>query len=87
VEVHCDEGVAIHIDPEPCVHVRESMCEASVGERIPTSQTPPCGSPPSAQIKERHRLEIRVRWRFCIRGPLGNPPFELVGLARLQVQK
>jgi hypothetical protein len=23
VEVHCDEGVAIHIGPEPCVHARE----------------------------------------------------------------
>jgi hypothetical protein len=34
VEVHCDEGVAIHIGPEPCAHARESMGEASVGERI-----------------------------------------------------
>jgi len=34
VEVHYDEGVAIHIGPEPCVHVRESMGEASAGERI-----------------------------------------------------
>jgi hypothetical protein len=34
VEVHCDEGVAIQIGPEPCVHARESMGEASVGERI-----------------------------------------------------
>ena len=34
MEVHCDEGVAIHIGPEPCVHARENMVEASVGERI-----------------------------------------------------
>lgn len=34
MEVHCDEGVAIHIGPEPCVHARESMGEASAGERI-----------------------------------------------------
>ena len=34
MEVHCDEGVAIHIGPEPCVRARESMGEASVGERI-----------------------------------------------------
>ena len=34
MEVHCDEGVAIHIGPEPCVYVRESMGEASAGERI-----------------------------------------------------
>jgi hypothetical protein len=34
VQVHLDEGVAIHIGPEPCVHARESIGEASVGERI-----------------------------------------------------
>lgn len=34
MKVHCDEGVAIHIGPEPCVHVRESVDEASAGERI-----------------------------------------------------
>jgi hypothetical protein len=34
VQVHCDEGIAIHIGPEPCVHARESMGEASAGERI-----------------------------------------------------
>ncbi len=34
MEVHCDEGIAIHIGPEPCVHARESMGEASAGERI-----------------------------------------------------
>jgi hypothetical protein len=40
VEVHCDEGVAIHIDPEPCVHVRESMCEA-VGRGAHTDEPNP----------------------------------------------
>jgi hypothetical protein len=34
VEVHCDEGGAIRIGPEPCVHARESMGEASAGEGI-----------------------------------------------------
>jgi hypothetical protein len=34
VQVHCDEGVAIHIGPEPCVVVREGRGEASAGERI-----------------------------------------------------
>jgi hypothetical protein len=34
VEVHCDEGVANHIGPEPCAVVREGIGEASVGERI-----------------------------------------------------
>jgi hypothetical protein len=34
VQVPCDEGVAVHIDPEPCVSSREAGGEASVGERI-----------------------------------------------------
>ena len=34
MEVHYDEGLATHIGPEPCVHVREGVGEASVGERI-----------------------------------------------------
>jgi len=34
VQVHYDEGVAIHIGPEPCVAVREDDDEASVGEGI-----------------------------------------------------
>jgi hypothetical protein len=34
VQVHYDEGVAIHIGLEPCVFVREGECEASVEVRI-----------------------------------------------------
>lgn len=34
MEVHCDEGVANHIGPEPCAGIREDVGEASVGERI-----------------------------------------------------
>ena len=34
MQVHYDEGVAIHIDPKPCVGVREDGDEASVGESI-----------------------------------------------------
>ena len=33
MKVHHDEGVAIHIDPEPCAGLREDDGEASVGER------------------------------------------------------
>lgn len=32
MKVRCDEGIAIHIGPEPCVVVREGAGEASVGE-------------------------------------------------------
>ena len=34
MQVHYDEGVAIHIGPEPCVAVCEGGREASAGERI-----------------------------------------------------
>jgi len=33
VQVHYDEGVAIHIAPEPCAGIREGVGEASAGER------------------------------------------------------
>jgi hypothetical protein len=33
VQVHCDEGIANHIGPEPCAGVREGVGEASAGER------------------------------------------------------
>jgi hypothetical protein len=34
VQVRRSEGVAIHIDPKPCVSIREDTGEASAGERI-----------------------------------------------------
>jgi hypothetical protein len=34
VQVHRDEGVAIHIGPEPCAGVREDAGEASAGDCI-----------------------------------------------------
>ena len=33
MQVHCDEGVATHIGPEPCADFREDVGEASAGER------------------------------------------------------
>ena len=32
MQVHCDEGLATHIGPEPCAVTREGAGEASVGE-------------------------------------------------------
>ena len=34
MEVRRGEGLAIHIDPEPCAVIREGAGEASAGERI-----------------------------------------------------
>ena len=33
MQVLCNEGIAIHIGPEPCAGVREDVGEASAGER------------------------------------------------------
>jgi hypothetical protein len=33
VQVRYDEGVATHVDPEPCIVAREGRGEASAGER------------------------------------------------------
>lgn len=33
MQVHCNEGVAIRIGPEPCGRAREGAAEASAGER------------------------------------------------------
>ena len=35
MRVHCDEGVATHVAPDPCAVLREDDCEASAGERKP----------------------------------------------------
>ena len=34
MQVRCNEGVAIRIDPESCVCIREDADEALTGERI-----------------------------------------------------
>ena len=34
MQVHCDEGVAIRIGPEPWAGIREGVGEASAGERV-----------------------------------------------------
>jgi hypothetical protein len=52
VEVHCDEEVAIHIGPEPCVHARESMGEASGGAHRPAIE-PRKNSNPNADVLHR----------------------------------
>jgi hypothetical protein len=43
VQLHCDEGLAIYIGPEPCAGIREDVGEASAGERA--------GQPLSREIK------------------------------------
>jgi hypothetical protein len=40
VQVPCDEGVAIHIGPEPCADVRKGAGEASAGECTGVNKRP-----------------------------------------------
>jgi hypothetical protein len=52
VQVHYDEGVAIHIGPEPCVGTREGVGEASVGEHTGQSLSRESLIVPSADVVE-----------------------------------
>ena len=70
MQVHYDEGVAIHIGPEPCAVIREGGGEASVGEGT--------GQPLSREIYAipgcRRRFECgrqhgRARYRKRPNGP------------------
>jgi hypothetical protein len=70
VQVHYDEGVAIHIGPEPCVGARKDADEASVGEGIGQplsleSSVPGADAVSSAEgntFRTRHR-EVRTARR------------------------
>ncbi len=55
MQVHCDEGVATRIGPEPCVSVREGRGEASVGERIgqPLSRESHSSRTPTSLIRRK----------------------------------
>jgi len=91
VEVHCDEGVATHIGPAPCVVTREGRDEASAGERIgqPLSLENYINRDADAgthrgrqhgQVRQRERLPARRGQRpWHVRTLLGREPG---GLAR-----
>ena len=88
MQVHYDEGVAIHIGPEPCVGVREDGDEASVGEGIGQplsreSQSPGADAVSSAEgntFRTHHRKVRTTRrgrrtwhvWKLVVREP-GDP--------------
>ena len=37
MQVHCDEGIANHIGPEPCAGIREDAGEASAHAGVPVA--------------------------------------------------
>ena len=88
MQVHYDEGVAIHIDPEPCVGVRKDGDEASVGEGIGQqwsreSQSPGADAVSSAEgntFRTHHRkvrTARRGRRTWHVQKLLGREPGDL----------
>jgi hypothetical protein len=91
VQVHYDEGVAIHIGPEPCVGVRKDADEASVGESIGQplsreSQSPDADAVSSAEgntFRTHHRKVRTARrgrrtWHVQKLVPVGNLRSEIL---------
>ena len=64
MKVHCDEGVASHIGPEPCADLREDVGEASVGEHAgqPLSRETVLSRAPTLS-KERKATWARAQTR------------------------
>jgi hypothetical protein len=66
VQVHCDEGAAIHIGPEPCADAREGVGEASAGERI--------GQPLSRERVFSREPTLSTERKATRRGALSRAP-------------
>jgi hypothetical protein len=70
VKVRYDEGIAIHIGPEPCVVVREGEGEASAGECTGQPLSRDRKTVPGADaVMWRGRQHGRVRYRKRPNGP------------------
>ena len=66
MQVHHDEGVAIHIGPEPCAGIREGVGEALTGERIGQPLSRERGIIPGADaVLHCGRQHGRARQREC----------------------
>ncbi len=92
MQVRCNEGVAIHIGPEPCAGIREEVGEASVGEhigqplsresipsRVLTPSTRRKATRPRALLRARGRPGVVGDTGMCARFSFGNR--EISGLA------
>jgi hypothetical protein len=62
VQVHYDEGVAIHIGPEPCVGAREGTGEASAGDRTGQPSSRESNLFPDLSITHKPQLEVRAQF-------------------------
>ena len=86
MQVHYDEGLAIHIGPEPCVGVREDDGEASVGS---WSMLPRCvlahdkpGPTMTLALHRHHRARTTARKDLATTGsmmpPVAKPKHKLI---------
>ena len=69
MEVHCDEGVAIRIGPEPCAGVREDAGEASAWERT--------GQPLSRERVFSREPTLSTERKATRRGAISRAPSRL----------
>ena len=65
MQVHYDEGLAIHIGPEPCVGVREDDGEASVGEGIGQTLSPENLMSTTPKVNSVLSLLIEIKMSGC----------------------
>ena len=77
MQVHYDEGVAIHIGPEPCVGVRKDADEASVGEGIGQPLSRESQSPDADAVSSAEGRGRAPAWEF--RGQAPNVTLTVVG--------
>ena len=66
VQVHCNERLATHIGPEPCVCIREDAGEASAGERIGQPLSRERTPNPDADAVPKAEGHARARHRKCV---------------------
>ena len=69
MEVRYDEGVAIHVGPEPCAGVREDAGEASAGERT--------GQPLSRERVFSREPTLSTEWKAPRMGAISRAPSRL----------
>jgi len=62
VKVFDDKGVAIHIDPKPCIDAREDIGEASAGARAGRSILRDRSVDPSTPSSQRYRHLYELTW-------------------------
>jgi hypothetical protein len=77
VQVHCDEGVAIHIDPESCAGGREAAREALTGVRIGQPSSRERSNPGRRRCLGSGRQHGRARYASARTARRGRRPWHV----------